>query len=226
MNVRLGAALWIACLQYFVAEAVTIFGWPGPYSLSRNYISDLGAVGCDVRASGLEGSTEALCSPLHQVMNASFLLQGVLIVSGAALLSPRLAKSALTSIALLLIAASGIGVFIVGLAPEDVMPKLHYFGALENFLCCNAGMAMMGLGMLRRGNARPALGLTSLGAGSIGLLGIGFLGMKTYLGLGVGGMERVVAYPFPLWMAGMGLLILRSGESAGGALAKDADTKR
>jgi len=30
------------------------------------------------------------------------------------------------------------------------------------------------------------------------------LGLGEYLGLGVGIVERVVAYPFPLWLAAMG----------------------
>jgi hypothetical protein len=40
-------------------------------------------------------------------------------------------------------------------------------------------------------------------------MGIGMLGMRVYLGLGVGGMERIVAYPFPLWLAGMGTILSR-----------------
>jgi hypothetical protein len=32
-------------------------------------------------------------------------------------------------------------------------------------------------------------------------------------GLGAGGVERVAAYPFPLWIAGMGAWLLGGGES-------------
>jgi len=146
----LGAVLWILCLQYFAAEAITVAGWRGVYSFSSNYISDLGALGCSA----------ALCSPLHALMNGSFLLQGGLIVGGAALLWPSLAEGIVSSLAMVVIGASGIGVFLVGLAPEDALPAIHYFGAAENFLCCHLGMATMGVSFLRRG--APAIGGISL----------------------------------------------------------------
>jgi hypothetical membrane protein len=208
---KVGAILWIFCLQYFLAEAVSILGWRGSYSLADNYISDLGAVQCGVRAGGLTDMTGPLCSPLHVLMNASFLAQGLLIVGGALLVWPLFPKKALWLLAMLLIGAAGMGVFIVGLAPEDVKPKLHYLGAVENFLCCNAGMVVMGVAMLSWRRAARRMGLIALGAGTIGLLGVGFLAAHAYLGLGVGGMERVAAYPFPLWLAGMGALLLRRG---------------
>jgi hypothetical membrane protein len=193
---KLGAVLWIFCLQYFVAEAITVSGWQGVYSLRFNYISDLGAVGC----------SPTICSPLHGLMNGSFLLQGALIVGGAALLWRRFAVRPLSGLAMGLIGASGIGVFLVGLAPENVLPPVHYFGAVENFLCCHLGISTMGVSLLRRG--APWIGGVSLGVGLVGLTGLGLLGAGEYLGLGVGVVERIVAYPFPLWLAAMGALCL------------------
>jgi hypothetical membrane protein len=197
-KIRLGALLWILCLQYFVAEAVAISGWRGPYSLRFDYISDLGAVGC----------SPARCSPLHAVMNGAFLLQGVLIACGTALLWPLFARGGLAALAMGLVGASGVGVFLVGLAPEDFWPSVHYFGAAENFLCCNLGMAAMG-GSWMRGGATRAFGAVSLVLGLVGLTGIALLGAGQYLGLGVGSVERIVAYPFPLWLAAMGVMALR-----------------
>lgn len=205
----LGAVLWMCCLQYFVAEAVSIHGWPGSYSLSQNYISDLGAVHCGVRIRSLIGVTGTLCSPLHAVMNTAFLLQGMLIVVGAALVWPLFPRGKPWATALLLVAAAGLGVFLVGLAPEDVRRKLHFLGAIENFVCCNAGMALMGVALLGWRRSARTMGLIALAAGLTGLTAIGFLAARTYLGLGVGGMERVAAYPFPLWIAGMGALLWR-----------------
>jgi hypothetical membrane protein len=145
-------------------------------------------------------------------MNASFVLQGVLILMGAVvvwpLFSPRLAR-----LALALIAASGLGVFVVGLAPEDSTPGWHYFGAAENLLFCNAGAALLGVALLREGTAPRALGLLSLAFGLIGLGGLWGLAVGHDFGFGVGGVERVAAYPFPLWIAGMGAWIIWGGES-------------
>ena len=196
---KLGAVLWIFCLQYFVAEALAISGWRGVYSFRFNYISDLGAVGCSA----------ASCSPLHDLMNGSFLLQGALILGGTALLWRSLAKGTLSGIAMLLIGASGIGVFLVGLAPEDVRPPIHYFGAAENFLCCHLGTATMGVSLLGGGGGARLAGAVSLVVGLVGLAGLVLLAAGEYLGLGVGIVERVVAYPFPLWLAAAGALQLK-----------------
>jgi hypothetical membrane protein len=199
---RWGGALWVGCLQFFAGEAIAAAGFVGSYSYRHNYISDLGALSCG-----------AGCSPLHALMNASFLLQGVLIFAGAVVLWPSFPRGALSRLALGLIAGSGLGVALVGLAPEDAMPGWHYFGAAENLLFCNLGAALLGAALLREGTALSAVGLLSLGFGLIGLAGLGGLASGHDFGLGLGGVERVAAYPFPLWIAGMGVWRLRGGEN-------------
>jgi hypothetical membrane protein len=194
-----GGFCWTFCLQYFAAEAAAVAGWRGGYSFHDNYISDLGALSCV--SSG--------CSPLHALMNASFLLQGVLISAGAMLVWPAFPRGWLRALALGLIAASGVGVFVVGLAPEDFAPGWHYLGAGEHFLFCNAGAALLGIALLRRGRATRPIALLSLATGLLGLAGLACLATTHYFGLGVGGMERVTAYPFTLWIAGMGIWLLR-----------------
>jgi hypothetical membrane protein len=206
---NIGAILWILCLQYFVAQAVAIRGWTGSYSLTDNYISDLGAVGCGARVGGPGEGMGALCSPLHALMNASFMLQGLLIMCGALLARPLFPKGKLWAIAMALIAIAGLGVLVVGLAPEDVRPNLHYAGAAANLIGCNAGMAFMGGAMLVWRRETRMMGLIAFGAGAVGLLAVGCLTAGLYPGLGVGGMERLSAYPFPIWLAGMGFLLLR-----------------
>ena len=69
---RMQAVLWCLCVQFFVAEQIARLGWTLPYSFARNYISDLGATVC----------TSLVCSPRHALMNASFVLQGLLIAGG------------------------------------------------------------------------------------------------------------------------------------------------
>jgi hypothetical membrane protein len=197
-RLRRGAVCWILCLQYFAAEAVAVAGWRGPYSFHENYISDLGAVICAGRS----------CSPLHAMMNASFSLHGVLIFAGAVLVWPALSRGWLGSLGLGLVAASGFGVFVVGLAPEDFAPGWHIFGAGEHFLFCNAGAAILGVSLIRRA---PTAALVSLAAGLLGLAALTCLAAHVYFRLGVGGMERVTVYPFTLWIAGMGAWLLRGG---------------
>lgn len=197
---RLGPWLWLLCLQYFVAEAIVVWHWNGLYSFRDNVISDLAAVRCEIGA---------VCSPWHGLMNASFLLQGLLILGGAGLNRDALPASALGRLGLALIGASGLGVIVVGLAPEDVAPGWHYLGAAENFIFCNLGMVL-----LSRALASGPMRVATLGAGALGLLGLACLGAKLYFGLGEGVVERIVAYPFPLWLAAMGGWLMRAYPAA------------
>lgn len=192
---RRGAILWVLCLQYFVAEAITAQGYRGPYSLATNYISDLGARTCT-----------AVCSPLHPLMNASFLLQGLLIAGGALAVRRLFPRGPLATAALISIAASALGVILVGLYPEDSGSPWHYNGAGENFLLSNLGMVLAGLAFRP---IAPVRALYSLASGLIGLAGLALLAVKADLGLGIGTVERITAYPFPLWLAATGFWLLR-----------------
>ncbi len=40
----IGALCWILCLEWFVSQAIAQAAWTTPYSLFKNYISDLGAI--------------------------------------------------------------------------------------------------------------------------------------------------------------------------------------
>ena len=118
-----GAWLWLGCCQFFVAEQIARLGWAGHYSMARDYISDLGAVHCELHA----------CSSLHWLMDGSFVLQGLLIFFGTVLVWGLFAGSTLDRIGLGLLAIAGIGVLFVGLAPEDVNFRFHILGAVANF---------------------------------------------------------------------------------------------
>lgn len=205
----LGAALWLLCFQYFVAEQVARLGWSTPYSMVSNYISDLGAVACRIHA----GSGLWVCSPLHRLMNASFILQGMLIFCGAVLVRSRFPAERLWTAASWLIAVAGPGVLLVGLYPEDVNLPVHDVGAVAHFLCGNLGVALLGLALLRRSPRTRVMGGLSLFAGVVGLTGTLLFFTDIDLGLGVGGMERIAAYPLPLWLTAMGAFLLRTRRS-------------
>lgn len=192
-----GALLWLCCAQYFVVEAICARAWSPPYSYARNYISDLGAVHCGAFPPG---SAMLVCSPLHTLMDASFVLQGILIAGGALLLVPLFARDRLGATGLALIALAGVGVFAVGLAPEDAHIVVHLLGAAANIVGGNVGMIAVGIALRSaasmRGSATGAIVL-----GLIGLIGGQLLVGRTDLGLGIGGIERVSIYPLPLWLA-------------------------
>lgn len=68
---------WILTLLYFIGQAVAQGAWTTPYSLIDNRVSDLGNTAC-----GRTLANTYICSPLHAVMNTTFVLTGVLILVG------------------------------------------------------------------------------------------------------------------------------------------------
>jgi hypothetical membrane protein len=181
------------CLQFFLAEQVVRRGWTIPYSFARNYVSDLGAIGCSA----------LVCSPWHAVMNCSFVLQGLLIAGGAVLNCRR------WSLALLVIC--GLGVVVVGFVPEDADSGLHRLGAALHFLGGGLGIAAAGLNWRRSGFRwiSVATGLAVLGATVC--LAAGGGGWTDELGAGT--VERVAAYGIAGWMfaAGAGIMASETG---------------
>jgi hypothetical membrane protein len=209
MICRLGAGLWLFCFQFFVGEQIARLGWPGHYSMARNYLSDLGAVRCGGAAT---------CSSLHWVMNASFVLQGLLIVFGTVLVRSIFPERLVYRIALALFVIAGIGVLEVGMVPEDVNFRLHVLGAAANFLGGNFAMILLGLVMIRRSVCEaPRLRVKSwvtFALGSVGLLAtlaLAFRGTPSWeaLGWNAGTVERLAAYPLPLWLTWTGWRISR-----------------
>jgi hypothetical membrane protein len=190
---RLGAASWLlATAVFFAAQPVVQSAWTTPYSWAANNISDLGNVSCG--PWGDDG--RYVCSPWHAGMNAAFVACGLLFAAGAVLL--RRFGPGRTAPALLLAASAGW--VIVGLAPADVNENLHVLAGVP--LIFVAGNAVL---LLSRHRAGVVLGVVGLTAMVLHLSG-------HFLGLGIGGMERVAAFPLPLWLAATAVLRWRHAE--------------
>jgi hypothetical membrane protein len=192
------AGLWMCCFQFFVAEQIARLGWTGHYSMARNYISDLGSAQ----------------SSLHWVMNASFILQGLLISVGALLVRGFFPAKPAYRVALVLFAIAGVGVLMVGLAPEDVNPSLHIKGAIAHFLGGNLAMIVLALAGIRQvteSTAQRSKNWLTIAAGSIGLLATLALAFREAPSwrLETGIVERMAAYPLPPWLTWKGYLLLR-----------------
>ena len=192
---RTGELLWILCAQFFLAEQVTSHGWRLPYNFALNYISDLGAQHCNA----------LICSPWHQVMNGSFVLQGFLIGAGALSLWTRFGGMGKFSLALLALCAGGV--VLVGLAPSDQDPALHTVGGTTHFVAAGLGICVMGVALLQQGNSRLT-GFFSVFTGIIVLTATATLGglssTSQQISHPVGAIERVGAYGIVLWLVVMG----------------------
>lgn len=189
---KLGPLLCISSLQYFLIQLLAALRWSPAYSLSRDTISDLGNTACG------RFNDRYVCSPLHTVMNISFVVLGVTMVVGCALLHHALSPTATRSGALgfAFIAIGGIGVIVVGAFPENSVPAFHGIGAALPFVVGDAGIVLLGFSL----SAPMAFRIFTLFAGVVALSALVFYASTHYLGLGEGGMERLVAYPQTAWL--------------------------
>lgn len=184
-SVRSGAVLLVVgALQFIVAMAVVQNQYPG-YSLSGNYISDLGGAH----------------SPWALVFDGSVIVLGVCAIFGALLIwgafDPRPARGAGLGFFLL----AGVGAIGVGIFPETtpvLNGGMHEIVSFIAFAGSGLGLTVLSFAMTpgpRWRFSRPftlALGLVTLAA-------IVLFATHIYLGLGPGGMERVVVAPVLLW---------------------------
>jgi hypothetical membrane protein len=188
-NERLaGTFFFIAVTQFiiciFVAEG-SYFG----YSISQNYISDLGV------------------GPSSIIFNSSVFMLGLLIAVGSYFLrdSPNL-KTTRRMLFLMALAAMGVGVFTKDftLAHGIVSSAAFFFSGLASI----ASARVLGKPFSLISAALGAMTLVALGLFSAGMVTSGSLTSNIaydsafYLGLGIGGMERMVVYPALMWLAG------------------------
>ena len=199
-----GAIAWILSLQFFVVQGVVQSAWTTPFSLAHNMISDLARETCGalVRAPGIE----IACSPWHALMNASIILNGILIPLGVLWTRSWWPERRAMTMALAMIALTGPGHFMVGLFPSDTGPLGHLIGAGSILALGNPGMVVAGLAAWRE---RRGSAIASLVLGITGIAGTLLFLNLVDLGLGLGGMERVAFYPLTLWSGFQGIAIAR-----------------
>ncbi|MFW0775129.1 hypothetical protein ACLRGI_18405 [Paenarthrobacter nitroguajacolicus] len=228
-SIRANVGGWaqLSVVQYFVAEAAVIEAWAGPepYSRAAGFISDLGAISCGIYED------RAVCSPLHWLMNASFVVQGLALVLGALFLTAGLLSVAaqpgvtarrfravadgspqtrvltvpwILAVSIrILTGVAGLGTIIVGLVPEDVGSPWHFAGALMFFIA--GGFALLLLGILWLRQTPVSWFLAACGLTCLGALIVGAItGMEVPE---PGLLERLMGYPVTVGLAAAGLVI-------------------
>jgi hypothetical membrane protein len=171
-----GLMMFIASTQLIICLMLAEATYPG-YSISENYISDLG-VGP---------------SPAYWIFNISVFIFGLLAVYSAYLVDTLFGKR----INAVLLGIAGIGAAGVGLFHED-LGAIH---AIMAFLAFFFGglSAIFSYKMVKNPFA-----MISVALGTISIAALILIGADIYLGIGVGGMERMIFYPVMLWAAGFG----------------------
>lgn len=192
-----GPALWMLSIQYFIIQVIVAMDFLGTYSWRFNTISDLGNTVCGPYGRRI------VCSPLHDTMNASFILLGVTMFAGAGLIYQEFRESLATAIGFSFMALAGLGTILIGLFPENTISALHILGAALPFLIGNLGMVILSFSL----KLPRWLRFYTFISGVISLIALLLLLTNHYLGLGVGGMERLTAYPQTVWLIIFGLYI-------------------
>ena len=183
-----GVLFFVAVTQFVLGLVVSEALYPG-YSVSGNYVSDLGV------------------GPSSAVFNSSVFFLGLLLVAGTYFLR-HTAQLKTVNILLFLMA---LGAMAVGIVTKDYTVA---HGAVSSMAFFFAGLSAIASGNVLK---KPASLISIvLGVMTICALGLFSIGMVTsgsltstiaynsnfYLGLGPGGMERMIIYPALMWLAG------------------------
>lgn len=195
-----GPAFWIASIQFFITQLIVAMAWATHYSTLQNTISDLGNTACGAY------SDRYACSPLHTWMNASFITLGITMAIGSVLIYHEFKKTWGSAIGFGFMALAGIGTVLVGLFPENTVSFVHVSGAFLIFFIGNLALLILGLSL---DISRPfriytlLSGVISLGASLLFVT-------HSYLGIGIGGMERLAAHPQTIWLTVFGIYMSRN----------------
>lgn len=184
-------------VELLVAAAVT-----APYSLANNTISDLGATTCTT--VDYPFGPVAVCSPLHALMNSSFVIFSVLLAVGALLLRRWLGSGRLATTSVTLWIVSSLSSVATGLVPLDQHLELHTLVSFPVFVTQPVAMLTTAL-VLRQRHRRLAGSGIALAAISL-VAAVVFLGTNSELG---GLLERLTLWPSFLWLPFLAVAVAR-----------------
>lgn len=178
-----GLLLFLATAQFFVGLMIAAARYPG-YSIADNFISDLGV------------------GPAAFIFNSSVILAGVLVLGATFSLYQVFTSRVLTAVAIV----AGAGFIGVGVFTED-FPLLHSLFSLVAFI--SLGLFALVAAVF----VRSPLRYLSIILGAVSLAALGLFIARIDLGLGIGGMERMIVLPILAWAIAFGGYLM-AGESA------------
>lgn len=203
------AALLGGPALYLAAETISAAAWSTPrYSYLHNWVSDLGSSTTGV----FQG--RAIDSPLFGVMNAGFLVQGLLFAAGLLVVMSGF-RGRLRPAGIILTIATTIGYVLLACfhgsaqAAENGTLALHFLGATLAIVGSNTLAIILGTAW-RREEATRMLGRGTTVLGVIALLAVVVLFSTMGSGLPAGVIERISVYISVLWPVGLAVHLLRA----------------
>ena len=182
-NAKVAGALVLVAVTQFVLGVIVSEALYPDYSVADNYVSDLGV------------------GPSALIFNSSAFLLGLLLLVGVYFLQRAFRFELLT----VMVGLTAVGAMGVGIFTED-FATLHSVFSLITFVF--SGLAAIFSVLCSRVHKFPLVKMPfSAISVVVGLMTLAALGLflgRIYLGLGKGGMERMIVYPVLMWGAGFG----------------------
>ena len=186
-----GTLLSVGGAQFVIFLVIAEAVYPG-YSVSNNVISDLGVWG-------------KVSAPFFDIATMIF---GLSVLASSYFINKLYKNRAITILFIL----AGLGALGVGVFPENTFavngtPVLHTLSAATAFLF--GGITAISAFKI----TKPPFRYLSAVLGAAALTALILFGLTRYsggLGLGEGGMERMIVYPTILWMISFGGYLLGS----------------
>ncbi len=173
-----GLLLSLSGVIFILANHIAESVYPG-FSVSANTLSDLGATGNNTT---LFWDSQLLVAAVLWLLGMYFFL--------------RMNKRGKSVWILFLLAP--VGQLVVSLFPENTILVIHSVGALLAFV--TGGLSAIYAYKL----TRKPFAYLSFSLGAVSLISLVFFLSGMDLGLGPGGMERMVVYPLALWLVALG----------------------
>jgi len=197
---KAGLALFFGVLQFAIFEMVAEFVYPG-YSVSSNYISDLGPP-CSNGASCASQTSWI-------IFDASIALMGACVLVSAYYLYRYFRWKPIS----VLMGITGFGAVGVGIFNETAPYNLHDLFSTIVFIAI--GLAALVSYRLQK----APLGIFGIILGLITLISLVVfipdtgVSAGSYLGIGPGGLERLIVYPVLFWSLAFGGHLMAMGDS-------------
>ncbi|MFP3190385.1 MAG: DUF998 domain-containing protein [Thermoproteota archaeon] len=182
---KAGVALFLGVAQFSVFLIIAESTFPN-YSVSGNYISDLGRI-CG-RPPANPNSCIAV-QPSSMIFNGSIIFLGILVIIGSYFLLKAKVPKDIPILAII----SAIGMIGVGTFPEGSPFMLHTVSSFITFLFIGI------FAIVSYRIQKFPMNVFAIIAGAATLLALFLYASNIYLGLGMGGMERMVVYPVMVW---------------------------
>lgn len=182
---------WTLIFAYVLAELITATAWQTAYSFRHDTISDLGVTACTPNA----------CSPLHLVINATFVALGLITILGAIGFRDYLPHGPRQWSIVALAVIIGLSTAATAAFPSNDGVVVHFLAVLPAFVSRHIVLILLTIWLWKQ---RRLVAMWSAFCAAIGITGVVLLA----LGVQVGITERLVFYPLPTWMAVTGAAIV------------------